>query len=105
MTPESSKKAYCTGQPGQVDDATAADRKRLKETYGVRTVIDLRTKTEHLKQAQKRAADLKVPALLESNAALAEPVQIPGLRYLEIRVTGKKFENHLVKQLSWRRYL
>lgn len=87
------------------DDATAADRKRLKETYGVRTVIDLRTKTEHLKQAQKRAADLKVPALLESNAALAEPVQIPGLRYLEIRVTGKKFENHLVKQLSWRRYL
>lgn len=87
------------------DDATASDRRRLKETYGIKTVIDLRTKTEHLQQSKKRAADLKAPALLESNAALAEPVQIPGLRYLEIRVTGKKFENHLVKQLSWRSYL
>ncbi|KAK9773816.1 putative Tyrosine specific protein phosphatases domain-containing protein [Seiridium cardinale] len=87
------------------DDASFSDRKKLKETYGIRTVIDLRTKTEHLKQAQKRQADLKVPALLQSNAALAEPVQIPGLNYLEIKVTGKKFENHLTKQLSWRRYL
>lgn len=68
-------------------------------------MIDLRTKTEHLKQAQKRAADLKVPALLQSNTALAEPMQIPGLRYLEIKVTGKKFENYLLKQLSWTSYL
>ncbi|KAH8198868.1 hypothetical protein TruAng_006976 [Truncatella angustata] len=87
------------------DDATLSDRAKLKEHYRIRTVMDLRTKTEHLKQSQKRAADLKVPALLQSNAALAEPVQIPGLRYLEIKVTGKKFENHMLKQLGWRSYM
>jgi protein-tyrosine phosphatase len=62
-------------------------------------------RTEHLKQSKKRQADLKIPALLESNAALAEPVQIPGLQYHEIKITGKSFENHLLSQLSWRSYL
>ncbi|KAH8664297.1 protein-tyrosine phosphatase-like protein [Xylariales sp. PMI_506] len=87
------------------DDATLSDRKTLREDYGIKTVIDLRTKTEHLKQAEKRQADLRIPALLKSNAALSEPVQIPGLRYLEIKVTGKKFENYLISRLSWRSYL
>ncbi|KAK8017654.1 tyrosine serine phosphatase [Apiospora rasikravindrae] len=83
------------------DDASLEDRRKLKEEYGIKTVIDLRTKTEHVKQAEKRQADLKVPALLQSNAALAEPVQIPGLRYLEIKITGGKFEKFLISQLSW----
>ncbi|KAK7966169.1 protein-tyrosine phosphatase-like protein [Apiospora aurea] len=83
------------------DDASPEDRRRLKDEYGIKTVIDLRTKTEHVKQAEKRQADLKVPALLQSNAALAEPVQIPGLRYLEIKITGGKFEKFLISQLSW----
>ncbi|KAK8041150.1 hypothetical protein PG994_014157 [Apiospora phragmitis] len=83
------------------DYASPEDRRKLKEDYGIKTVIDLRTKTEHAKQAEKRQADLKVPALLQSNAALAEPVQIPGLRYLEIKITGGKFEKFLISQLSW----
>ncbi|KAK7911009.1 hypothetical protein PG985_013490 [Apiospora marii] len=83
------------------DDASLEDRRKLKEDYGIKTVIDLRTKTEHAKQAEKRQADLKIPALLKSNAALAEPVQIPGLRYLEIKITGGKFEKFLISQLSW----
>jgi len=62
-------------------------------------------RTEHLKQAQKRDADLRIPALLASNAALAEPAQIPGLNYLEIKITGKPFENYLLSQLSWPGYL
>ncbi|KAK6832932.1 hypothetical protein PG995_012710 [Apiospora arundinis] len=86
------------------DDASPEDRRRLKEQYGIKTVIDLRTKTEHAKQAEKRQADLKVPALLQSNAALAEPVKIPGLRYLEIKITGGKFEKFLISQLSWLGY-
>jgi len=83
------------------DDASVKDRHTLREALGIKTVMDLRTKTEHLKQAEKRQADLKVPALLASNAALAEPVQIPGLNYLEIKLTGRKFERHLLSQLSW----
>ncbi|KAI3323094.1 tyrosine/serine protein phosphatase [Xylariaceae sp. AK1471] len=83
------------------DDATLNDRRRLTDELGIRTVIDLRTKTEHLSQAKKRQADLKIPALLQSNAALAEPMQIPELVYREVRVTGSRFERFLLRQLSW----
>ncbi|KAK5630742.1 hypothetical protein RRF57_006457 [Xylaria bambusicola] len=77
------------------------DRRRLKEELGIRTVIDLRSKTEHLSQAQKRQADLKIPAHLQSNAALAEPMQIPGLIHREVQVTGRRLERALLRQLSW----
>ncbi len=62
-------------------------------------------RTEHLNQVRKRNADLKVPALVQSNGAIAEPLQIPGLRYLEIRLTGRAFERHLISQLSWWSFL
>ncbi|KAI8633090.1 tyrosine/serine protein phosphatase [Xylariaceae sp. FL1651] len=87
--------------PPRTDDATLSDRKRLTNELGIKTVLDLRSKTEHLGQAQKRQADLKIPALLQSNAALAEPVQIPGLRYREVLVTGSRLERALLRQLSW----
>ncbi|KAI0502991.1 hypothetical protein F5B22DRAFT_662742 [Xylaria bambusicola] len=77
------------------------DRRQLKEELGIRTVIDLRSKAEHLSQAQKRQADLKIPAHLQSNAALAEPMQIPGLIYREVRVTGRRLERALLRLLSW----
>ncbi|KAI0459784.1 protein-tyrosine phosphatase-like protein [Xylaria acuta] len=83
------------------DDATLDDRRRLAEELDIRTVIDLRSKTEHVAQAEKRQADLKIPALLKSNAALAEPLQIPGLVYREVRVTGRRLERALLRQLSW----
>ncbi|ORY71998.1 tyrosine/serine protein phosphatase [Pseudomassariella vexata] len=86
------------------DDASLADRRKLKDELGVKTLMDLRTKTEHLKQAEKRQADLRIPALLQSNAALAEPVQIPGMKYLEIKITGGKFEKFMLSQLSWLSY-
>lgn len=87
------------------DEAHPADRARLRERYGIRTVVDLRSKTEHLRAAEKRAADGKVPALLQSNEALAEPVQIPGIEYREVRVTGPGFEKHMLRQLSWGSFL
>ncbi|KAI1429442.1 protein-tyrosine phosphatase-like protein [Xylaria sp. FL1777] len=83
------------------DDATLDDRRRLTEELGIRTVVDLRTETEHDSQAQKRRADVKVPTALQSNAALAEPVQIPGLLYRHVRVTGRRLKLALLRQLSW----
>ncbi|KAF2972579.1 hypothetical protein GQX73_g986 [Xylaria multiplex] len=83
------------------DDATLSDRRQLTEELGIRTIMDLRTKTEHITQAQKRQTDSKTPALLQSNAALAEPMQIPGLAYRHVRVTGRRLERALVRQLSW----
>lgn len=87
------------------DDATLADRRRLQEHYGILSIMDLRTKTEHLNKAKKRDADLRVPALLQSNAALAEPLQMPGMHYLEIKLTGRSFERFLMGQLSWPSFL
>ncbi|RDW64805.1 tyrosine protein phosphatase-like protein [Coleophoma cylindrospora] len=82
------------------DDATLSDRKRLKNELGIKTVMDLRTVTEHVNQAKKREGDLKIPALLQSNEALAEPVKIPGMKYLEININGKGFERSLLWQLK-----
>lgn len=77
-----------------------SDRSKLKDIYNINTIMDLRTKTEHDNQAKKRSADVKVPALIQSNAALSEPVQIPGMNYLEVNVNGKGFERTLLWQLS-----
>ncbi|KAF6827424.1 tyrosine/serine protein phosphatase [Colletotrichum plurivorum] len=83
------------------DDASLEDRRRLRDVLGIKAVIDLRTKTEHARQAKKRQADLKLPAIVQSNAALAEPIHISGLRYHEIKITGGNFEWFLIKQVSW----
>ncbi|KAE8442440.1 hypothetical protein EG329_003341 [Mollisiaceae sp. DMI_Dod_QoI] len=83
------------------DDATMADRKRLQEEYGIKTVMDLRTVTEHANAAKKRTGDLTIPALVQSNSALAEPIKIPGMNYLEININGKGFERSLLWQLKW----
>ncbi|KAI0840222.1 tyrosine/serine protein phosphatase [Hypoxylon sp. FL0890] len=88
------------------DDASPADQNKLKDDLGIKTVVDLRTKTEHLQQAEKRQApQSEGSALAQSNTTLAEPVQIPGLRYRHIRVTGRRFERFLLSQLSWWSYL
>ncbi|KAK1760470.1 protein-tyrosine phosphatase-like protein [Echria macrotheca] len=83
----------------RLDDATSRDRHVLKTVFGIRTVVDLRTKTEHINALKKRQAD--AVALGKSNAALAEPLHIPGLQYLEIKLTGRRFEMFLLSQLSW----
>ena len=69
--------------------------------------MDLRTKTEHLNAAKKRQAELALSpvAHAKSNASTAEPLQVPGISYREIKLTGKNFENNLLKQLSWPSYL
>ncbi|TVY33257.1 hypothetical protein LSUB1_G006968 [Lachnellula subtilissima] len=83
------------------DDATFSDRERLRDEYGIKTIIDLRTVTEHANQAKKREGDLQIPALVKSNAALAEPLKIPGIKYLEININGKGFERSLLWKLSY----
>ncbi|KAI2473739.1 tyrosine/serine protein phosphatase [Annulohypoxylon bovei var. microspora] len=86
------------------DDASPSDRERLRDELGIKTVVDLRTKTEHLRQAERRqASQTESPALPEPQPN-ATPVQIPGLRYQQIKVTGRRFEKFLVSQLSWWNY-
>ncbi|OBT70324.1 hypothetical protein VE03_00193 [Pseudogymnoascus sp. 23342-1-I1] len=85
----------------RLDDASVSDREALRHGVGIKTVMDLRTKSEHVKQAKKREADLKIPALVKSNHALAQPMEISGLQYLNININGKGFERTLLWRLSF----
>ncbi|CRK32377.1 hypothetical protein BN1708_005766 [Verticillium longisporum] len=85
------------------DEASSEDRDRLKNDIGIKTVVDLRTKTEHLKQMQKRQP-LHQPgpvAAIQTNDDLAQSVKIPGLHYVNVSLAGKGLERHLAWQLSW----
>lgn len=87
------------------DEATLADRDRLRSHYAIRTIVDLRTKTEHAEAARKRSRDATVPGLLQSNDALAGPVKIDGIDYREVKITGGGFEKYMLKQLGWPSFL
>ncbi|KFY89044.1 hypothetical protein V500_05977 [Pseudogymnoascus sp. VKM F-4518 (FW-2643)] len=77
----------------RLDDASISDREALCHSVGIKTVMDLRTKSEHVKQAKKREGDLKIPALLKSNDALAQPMEIPGLgKVLILMLFGYRME-------------
>ncbi|RYP12586.1 hypothetical protein DL767_011244 [Monosporascus sp. MG133] len=77
------------------DDASPRDRETLKNELGIKTVMDLRTETEHLMQAEKHRA--AAGADLETIPAR----RIPGVRYSEIKITGRQFERFLLSHLSW----
>ncbi|ETN38785.1 uncharacterized protein HMPREF1541_06823 [Cyphellophora europaea CBS 101466] len=88
----------------RLDDASATDRTALVNDTGIRTVIDLRSKTELINAAKKHsdAAALAQSAVIpSSNSQIAQPLKIPGLRYEEINLNGKGFERALVWQLSY----
>ncbi|KAK4164906.1 protein-tyrosine phosphatase-like protein [Cladorrhinum sp. PSN259] len=70
----------------RLDDASVRDRERLKAEYGIKTILDLRTKTEHLRSLQNRHSSL--------------PLQIPGITYLSVKLTSRRFELFLLLQLS-----
>ncbi|KAI5924745.1 protein-tyrosine phosphatase-like protein [Camillea tinctor] len=80
------------------DDATPDDRYRLASELGIRTIVDLRTKTEHLKQAERRKQKQREAGELPQQG---DDVKIPGIQYREVKVTGRRFELFLLSQLSW----
>lgn len=82
------------------DDASAADRDALRDEFELKTIMDLRTKSEHVKQAKKREADKKLAAL-QPDQKFAQDVQIPGIDYLKVNINGKGFERNLLWQLTW----
>ncbi|KAL9099969.1 MAG: hypothetical protein Q9163_004595 [Psora crenata] len=84
------------------DEATPPDRRALTTVYGIKTIIDLRSRTEHVEQAKKRGANVRSAALVATNVdAAAEPVRMPGVRYLDISLNGNAFSRNLLWQLRW----
>ncbi|KAJ7777541.1 protein-tyrosine phosphatase-like protein [Mycena maculata] len=79
---------------GRLDDATPADREKLVSEYGLETVIDLRTKSEHIKQAQTHGP--------KSRAGQSDKPLEKGLwDVVYINFVGRKFELNVLKQLRW----
>ncbi|KAF2031808.1 hypothetical protein EK21DRAFT_62522 [Setomelanomma holmii] len=84
------------------DEASFQDRQRLVKDFGVKSIIDLRTKTEHIEQAQKRDVKIKASAAIpQTNEDVAEPLKIPGVTYHEINFNGSSFSRMLISKLSW----
>ncbi|KAJ7026736.1 protein-tyrosine phosphatase-like protein [Mycena alexandri] len=73
---------------GRLDDATPADREKLSGRYGLHdgTVIDLRTKSEHIKQKARKTDTI--------------PYTVPW-NVVYINFVGRKFELNVLKQLKW----
>ena len=86
------------------DGSTATDRSSLRETFKIRTIVDLRSKTEHIAAAKKHsdavaiAQSAVVPA---TNDSVSGPLKISGIDYENINLNGKGFERALLWKLRW----
>ncbi|KAL9131852.1 MAG: hypothetical protein Q9217_000298 [Psora testacea] len=84
------------------DEASQSDRHALITTYGIRTVIDLRSRTEHIEQMKKRDANIRCASCTPpSDGAAPEPVRIPGVKYMDINLNGGAFSRAMLWKLSW----
>lgn len=86
------------------DSATSLDRSRLRNEYKIKTIIDLRSKTEHIAAAKTHSDAVAVAqsaAVPASNDEVATPLKIPEINYAEVNLNGKGFERALLWQLSW----
>ena len=84
------------------DEASYQDRTSLSETYNIRSIIDLRSATEHSSQANKRNAKVSTPvAALHTESSTVEATKIDGFSYHEINLNGGAFARALLWRLSW----
>ncbi|KAK2598950.1 hypothetical protein QQS21_005555 [Conoideocrella luteorostrata] len=72
-----------------------------KDEWGIKTIIDLRTKTELIKQAERYQEEIGGNGSSSWFAPKSEIPRIDGIHYDEIKITGRSFERHLVGQLTW----
>ncbi|KAF2197780.1 tyrosine/serine phosphatase-like protein [Delitschia confertaspora ATCC 74209] len=90
------------GARPEIDEASPLDREKLVQEYGVKSIVDLRTKTEHIEQSQKRDARIAASAAVpQTNNDAAEPLKIPGIKYHEINFNGSAYSRMLISKLSW----
>lgn len=85
------------------DAATPSDRTTLTQTLAIRTIIDLRTPTEHLEALKKHQT---TPQSVPTAPGLApadpkHPLRLPGLRYKDTNLNGDAYTSHLLQRLTW----
>lgn len=82
------------------DSATTSDRDRLTADLKIKTIIDLRTPTEHIEQVQKQHTEISsAPPIAPSDPSY--PLRIQGINYREINFNGSNYSNALIWQLSY----
>jgi protein-tyrosine phosphatase len=87
------------------DGASEADRAQLTRNLGIKTIIDLRSKTEHIEAAKKHASSAS-SAIFESaiipqtNEHVSSPLRMPGVDYVDVNLNGGAFERALLWQLK-----
>ena len=84
------------------DDASSGDRHAIQSVYGIRTIIDLRSKTEHIEQAKKHDNNTASTLLLATNEGSdTDAIRIKGIRYVDINLNGGAFSRALLWKLKW----
>ena len=86
------------------DECSQPDREQLVNKYKIKTILDLRSKTEHINAAKKRsevALASQSAVVPSSDQAVQQEIQVPGIRYAYINLNGKGFERHLIWQLKY----
>ncbi|KAH7318744.1 tyrosine/serine protein phosphatase [Stachybotrys elegans] len=76
------------------DQATLRDRKAIASELGIKTIVDLRSDTEKLEEAERFQVSLQ-------ERRESYPLRMPGLAYHDIKVLGRAFESNLTRYLSW----
>lgn len=85
------------------DEASTSDRRALTEKFHIKTILDLRSKTEHIEAAKKldvRKSESLSPDI-DLAAASSDTVKITGVKYEEINLNGGSFSRALLWKLSW----
>ncbi|KAF2456642.1 tyrosine/serine phosphatase-like protein [Lineolata rhizophorae] len=92
-------KLYRSARP---DRTSLPDRRRLLEDYGLKSVLDLRTDTELLQQAERYGADVHKSALNPDAGDKASlPLQIAEAAYHHVNFNGHAYSMSLMQKLSW----
>ncbi len=87
------------------DTATSKDRDNLKSKCHIKTIIDLRSKTEHINATKKHSNTASIPPAVPeshpSSPSTSAPLKIPNIDYKYFSLNGPGFERALLWRLSW----
>jgi protein tyrosine/serine phosphatase len=84
------------------DESSLADRNHMRSVLGIKTIIDLRTFTEHRQQAEKHYSRLKNGSGESvDDVEDRRPLRIANIDYMDINFNGYAYSRHLIMQLAW----
>lgn len=88
---------------GRLDGTSREDHAYLQQNLGIKTVLDLRSKTEKIAAAEKHASSTSSPVSgsATSHRFARSALHIPGISYAEINLNGGAFERALLWQLKF----